>query len=66
VSTNYPQGQPEARSPFALHQPPKKKHALRNVLIGRNLDAGDKVTVIGDFPDGGDLGVTRENFHVKG
>lgn len=30
-----------------------------------DLDAGDKVTVIGEFSDGGDLGVTIKNAHVK-
>jgi len=57
VSTNYPQGQPEPRNPYVQPQPPKKKHTLRN---------GDKVTVISEFSDGGDLGVTLENAHVKG
>ncbi len=30
------------------------------------LDVDDKVTVIGEFSDGGDLGVTINNAHVKG
>jgi len=29
------------------------------------LDTGDKVTVIGDFKDGGDLGVEIDHAHVK-
>ena len=29
------------------------------------LDKGDKVTVIGDFKDGGDLGVEIDHAHVK-
>ncbi len=31
-----------------------------------DLDTGDKVTVVGEFTDGGDLGVTVKNAHVKG
>ena len=37
VSTNYPQGPqglPEPTNPFVQPQPPKKKHTLRNLLIG--------------------------------
>lgn len=37
MSTNYPQGpqgQPEPTNPFVQPQPPKKKHTLRNLLIG--------------------------------
>jgi len=30
-----------------------------------DLDTGDKVTVVGEFSDGGDLGVTLRNAHVK-
>ena len=35
VSTNYPQGpQGQPTNPFVQPQPPKKKHTLRNLLIG--------------------------------
>jgi hypothetical protein len=30
-----------------------------------DLDEGDKVTVVGEFDDGGDLGVTLRGAHVK-
>ena len=31
-----------------------------------DLEEGDKVTVVGEFDDGGDLGVTIRNAHMKG
>ena len=30
-----------------------------------SLDTGDKVTVVGEFSDGGDLGVTVRNAHLE-
>lgn len=40
MTTNYPQGQQgllDPQTPFVQPQPPKKKHTLRNVLIGAGV-----------------------------